>query len=80
MSVNLSKGQKLNLSKERKGLSQVMVGLGWDEAGSDSKGGLFGLFKPKSVAIDCDASAILCGQMERLLVMTSIRPVSFMGI
>ena len=30
MSVNLSKGQKVNLSKQRNGLSKVMVGLGWD--------------------------------------------------
>ena len=31
MSVNLRKGQKINLSKENRGLSRVMVGLGWDE-------------------------------------------------
>lgn len=27
MSINLSKGQKINLSKESAGLSQIMVGL-----------------------------------------------------
>ena len=32
MSVNLVKGQKLNLSKEVSGLSKVVVGLGWDAA------------------------------------------------
>lgn len=32
MSINLQKGQKINLSKEsRSGLNKVMVGLGWDE-------------------------------------------------
>ena len=53
MSVNLVKGQKINLSKEvAGGLTKIMVGLGWDAA----KKGLFGS-KPN---IDCDASAILC--------------------
>ena len=32
MSVNLSKGQRINLSKEVEGLSKIMVGLGWDAA------------------------------------------------
>ena len=31
MSISLQKGQKVNLSKEKKGLSRVVVGLGWDE-------------------------------------------------
>ncbi|MDR3342159.1 MAG: TerD family protein [Treponema sp.] len=49
MSVNLQKGQKVNLSKDDGGdLKQVVVGLGWDVA----QGG---------PDIDCDASAILCG-------------------
>ncbi|HAE51932.1 MAG: TerD family protein [Ruminococcus sp.] len=50
MSLNLQKGQKISLSKERAGLSEVIVGLGWDEA----KRGIF-----KSRSIDCDAFAIL---------------------
>lgn len=79
MSVSLSKGQKLNLSKERKGLSKVMVGLGWDEAGSDSKGGLLGLFKPKPIAIDCDASAILCGQNGKALSNDKYQTCVFYG-
>ena len=32
MSISLQKGQKVSLSKESAGLSQVIVGLGWDEA------------------------------------------------
>lgn len=57
MSVNLVKGQKLNLSKEVSGLSKVVVGLGWDAA----KKGLF----RSSADIDCDASAIILGTDER---------------
>lgn len=30
--VNLSKGEKINLSKSAEGLSKIMVGLGWDPA------------------------------------------------
>lgn len=54
MSVSLQKGQKVSLTKERAGLSRVIIGLGWDEA--PQKRGLFAL-KPQ--AIDCDASAFL---------------------
>ena len=33
MSINLTKGQKINLSKEAGGgLTEIMVGLGWDPA------------------------------------------------
>lgn len=65
MSVNLSKGQKVNLSKQRAGLSKVMVGLGWDEAPQNT--GLFGMFKAKPQDIDCDAFAILLGYDGHLL-------------
>ncbi|MBO5287493.1 MAG: TerD family protein [Clostridia bacterium] len=56
MSVNLRKGEKVNLRKPEGGgeLRRVMVGLGWDEV--EQKKTLF--FTPKP--IDCDASAILC--------------------
>ena len=30
MPINLSKGQKISLSKEAPGLTHIMVGLGWD--------------------------------------------------
>lgn len=51
MSINLQKGQKINLSKEsRSGLNKVMVGLGWDEVPQKR-----GLFAPKPQDIDCDA-------------------------
>ncbi len=54
MSVSLQKGQKVSLTKDNAGLSQIVVGLGWDEV-KRSKG----FFAPKPKPIDCDASAIL---------------------
>jgi tellurium resistance protein TerD len=50
MSINLSKGQKINLSKEEPGLRRVIVGLGWDTnkySGGDD--------------FDLDASAFMIG-------------------
>lgn len=55
MSISLQKGQKVSLTKENAGLSNVLIGLGWDEA-KRSRGGFFA---PKPQAIDCDASALL---------------------
>ncbi len=60
MSVNLKKGQKVELKKDNGGeLRKVTVALGWDEA-QGSAGGLLGLFGGKKQDIDCDASAFLC--------------------
>jgi len=59
MSINLSKGQKINLAKGGNGLTQVMVGLGWDEVSRNT--GFLGLFASKPQDIDCDAFAILLG-------------------
>lgn len=60
MSISLQKGQKVNLSKEHAGLSQIIVGLGWDEAKKSGGGFLGSLFGgAKAEPIDCDASAIL---------------------
>jgi stress response protein SCP2 len=57
MSVNLQKGQRVNLQKDGGGaLRRVMVGLGWDEV--QKSGG--GFFRKKQEEIDCDASAFLC--------------------
>lgn len=56
MSVNLQKGQKVELKKDNGGtLHKVMVGLGWDEVERPR-----GFFAPKPADIDCDASAFLC--------------------
>lgn len=62
MSVNLQKGQKVELRKlGGSTLRRVVVGLGWDEAPA-KKTGLFGsLFGgQKQSPIDCDASAFVC--------------------
>jgi len=56
MSVNLQKGQKVELKKEGGGvLHKVMVGLGWDEVQRSR-----GFFSPKPADIDCDATAFVC--------------------
>lgn len=56
MSVNLQKGQKVELRKDNGGtLRRVMVGLGWDEVKQKR-----GFFAPKPQDIDCDASAFVC--------------------
>ena len=43
MPINLSKGQKVSLSKGNPGLKKIMVGLGWDvnafDSGSDFDSG-----------------------------------------
>ena len=54
MSISLQKGQKVSLSKERAGLSQVIIGLGWDEVQQKK-----GFFAPKPLPIDCDATAFV---------------------
>ncbi|SDY41070.1 tellurium resistance protein TerZ [Micromonospora pattaloongensis] len=54
MSVSLTKGQKVSLSKATGGtLTRVRMGLGWDAA---PKKGLFGM---KKQTIDLDASCLL---------------------
>lgn len=68
MSVNLQKGQKVDLTKGNAGLRGVMVGLGWDEAEQPQSkgllGGLFGGGKPQD--IDCDAIAFLLNSNGRI--------------
>ena len=50
MPINLSKGQKVSLTKENPGLKKIMVGLGWDVNAFDSE-----------ADFDLDASAFLTG-------------------
>ncbi len=57
MAISLVKGQKVSLTKENPGLSQIVVGLGWDEV---EKGGLLrNIFGGTKQDIDCDASVYL---------------------
>ncbi len=55
MSISLQKGQKVSLTKENAGLSNILIGLGWDEA----KRARGGFFAPKPQPIDCDASVLM---------------------
>ena len=50
MPINLSKGQKVDLTKGNAGLKNIMVGLGWDVNAFDS-----------GTDFDLDAAAFMCG-------------------
>lgn len=86
MSINLQKGQKIDLTKGGAaggaGLSRIMVGLGWDEAPSGG-GGLFGaLFgggSNSNADIDCDASAIMLGSNGKIVSSTINDTCCFYG-
>lgn len=61
MSINLNKGQSVNLAKQDGGqLTRVRMGLGWDTK-IVTKKGLFGGTKQVQRDIDLDASALLIG-------------------
>ncbi|MBK6872307.1 MAG: TerD family protein [Kineosporiaceae bacterium] len=60
MSINLNKGQTVNLAKPNGGgLTRVRMGLGWD-AMTVVKKSFFGGTKSTTKSIDLDASAVLC--------------------
>ena len=50
MPINLSKGQKVDLTKGNPGLKSIMVGLGWDVNAFDT-----------GADFDLDAAAFMCG-------------------
>lgn len=54
MPINLSKGQKVDLTKGNPGLKKIMVGLGWDVNAFDS-----------GADFDLDASAFLLGDNRK---------------
>lgn len=54
MSISLSKGGNLSLSKEAPGLSRILVGLGWDTRSSDGQD------------FDLDASAFLLKEGDKV--------------
>ena len=71
MSVNLQKGQKVDLTKGNAGLGKIMVGLGWDPVkksggGGGFLGGLLGGGGGGGKDIDCDASVIMLGADGKL--------------
>ena len=51
MAINLTKGQKVDLTKTNPGLKKILVGLGWDVNAYDS-----------GADFDLDASAFLAGE------------------
>lgn len=61
MSIDLKKGQKVDLTKGRAGLTKVIAGLGWDAA------------KTGAANFDCDASAVLlCGEPPKMTALSDI--------
>ena len=65
MAINLQKGQKVDLTKGNEGLTDLLVGLGWDAA-KPSGGGLFSAFK-SAPSIDCDASVLMLEAGDKLV-------------
>lgn len=77
MSVNLQKGQKVDLTKGNSSLTKILVGLGWDEAQKPKGGLLGGIFGgSKQQDVDCDASALLCTAGGKVL---DIKDVVYFG-
>lgn len=66
MSISLVKGQKIDLTKGAGGLSELMVGLGWDPVSSKSGGIMGSLFGSKPANIDCDASVLMLNKSNKL--------------
>ncbi len=74
MTICLQKGQRISLSKEAPGLTQIMCGLGWDVA-EKSGGGFFSIFSG-SQDFDLDAS-VLCVDANNKLA--DIKDVVYFG-
>lgn len=66
MSINLLKGQKIDLTKGSKNLTKLMVGLGWDPVKTESSGFLGSLFGSSTNNIDCDASVLMLNEQGKL--------------
>lgn len=62
--VNLSKHDKINLTKASEGLSKIMIGLGWSPA---RRSGLLGLLSRFVETIDCDAWVMLLDKKGNLI-------------
>lgn len=68
LAISLQKGQKVDLTKGRAGLSSLTVGLGWDPVTAEKSKGLFGgLFGGGSTAnVDCDASVLMLDEKGKM--------------
>lgn len=65
MSINLQKGQKIDLRKSSPGLSNISVGLGWDPV-AQSGGGFFKSLLGGNANIDCDASVFMLNEKGQM--------------
>lgn len=65
MSINLQKGQKIDLRKSSPGLSNISVGLGWDPVAQSGGGFLKSLFGVNA-NIDCDASVFMLNEKGQM--------------
>ena len=66
MSINLQKGQKVDLTKGNPNFSNIVVGLGWDPV-RENKGLFGGLFGGSAPQIDCDASVIMLEDGDKFI-------------
>lgn len=65
MSINLQKGQRVDLTKGNEGLSSILVGLGWDPI--KKSGGFLGNLMGKGQPdIDCDASVLMLDEEGKI--------------
>ncbi|EAZ88094.1 TerD family protein [Crocosphaera chwakensis] len=74
MSISLQKGQRISLSKEAPGLTQLMCGLGWDVA-EQSGGGFFSALCGGQ-DFDLDASVLCLDSNQKL---TNVKDVVYFG-
>ncbi|MCG8700792.1 MAG: TerD family protein [Bacteroidales bacterium] len=68
MAINLTKGQKVDLTKKGDTLDMIHVGLGWDpvSAAPEKKRGFFKKVFSAAPEIDCDASVILLNNNDKM--------------
>ncbi len=66
MAINLTKGQKVDLTKKGDSLDRIHVGLGWDPVAASGGGGFFKkLLGSSAPEIDCDASVIMLDENDK---------------
>lgn len=63
MSINLVKGQKIDLTKGNPALNKIILGLGWDPVDTKPRGFFSAL---KAYNIDCDATAFMLDENSKL--------------
>jgi len=67
MAINLTKGQKVDLTKKGETLDSIHVGLGWDPVAAASSGGFFKKLLASAPEIDCDASVIMLNENDKMV-------------